>query len=114
MLVLPKHLFTVTDDGIAYLWNKVTGAEVWKQRLGGGFSASPILAGGHIFVSSESGLTWVLKPEETEVTVVAKNQLGTGHIATPAFSRNQIFLRTIDESSGGREERLICVQLTTK
>jgi outer membrane protein assembly factor BamB len=110
LLVLTNHLFTVTDDGIAYLWKKETGEEVWKQRLGGQFSASPILANGHIYASSETGTTWVLKPTDVEVDVISKNQLGTGHMSTPAFSGKQIFLRVIDETSGEHRERLVCVQ----
>ena len=110
MLVLNAHLFTVTDDSIGYMWDKNTGEEIWKQRLSGGFSASPILANGHIYVSSEAGTTWVFKPKADGVELVSKNQLGTGHMATPAFSGNQIFLRTIDESGASRREWLICIE----
>ena len=110
MLVLNAHLFTVTDDSIGYMWDKNTGEEIWKQRLSGGFSASPILANGHIYVSSEAGTTWVFKPKADGVELVSKNQLGTGHMATPAFSGNQIFLRTIDESGTSRREWLICIE----
>lgn len=109
MLVLPKHLFTVTDDSIGYMWDKQTGKEIWKQRLSGGFSASPILANGHIYVCSEAGTTWVFKSQADGVELVSKNQLGTGHMATPAFSGNQIFLRAIDESGPQRKELLVCV-----
>ena len=110
MLVLNAHLFTVTDDSIGYMWDKNTGEEIWKQRLSGGFSASPILANGHIYVSSEAGTTWVFKPKADGVELVSKNQLGTGHMATPAFSGNQIFLRRIDESGASRREWLICIE----
>ncbi len=108
--MLKDHLFTVTDDGIAYLWKKETGEEIWKQRLGGKFSASPILANGHIYASSETGTTWVLKPTGAGMDVISKNQLGTGHMSTPAFSGTQVFLRVIDETSGEHRERLVCVE----
>ena len=108
--MLKDHLFTVTDDSIGYMWDKKTGDEIWKQRLSGGFSASPILANGHIYVCSEAGTTWVFKPKEDGVELVSKNQLGTGHMATPAFSGSQVFLRVIDESGAARKEWLVCVQ----
>ena len=110
MLVLKTHLFTVTDDSIGYMWNKKTGEEIWKQRLSGGFSASPILANGHIYVSSETGTTWVFKPKDDGVELISKNQLGTGHMATPAFSGKQVFLRAIDESGAVRKEWLVCIE----
>ena len=91
------------------MWDKQTGKEIWKQRLSGGFSASPILANGHIYVCSEAGTTWVFKSQADGVELVSKNQLGTGHMATPAFSGNQIFLRAIDESGPQRKELLVCV-----
>ena len=50
-----------------------------------------------------------LQTREDGVELISKNQLGTGHMATPAFSGKQVFLRVIDESGAVRKEWLVCV-----
>ncbi len=42
-------------------WEAATGKEMWKKRLGGNYSASPVLVGDLMFATSESGETHVLK-----------------------------------------------------
>jgi len=45
-LVVGDELYVVTDGGIATCLDARTGAIVWQHRLGGTYSASPVLAGG--------------------------------------------------------------------
>ena len=47
------------DDGFAACWRCDTGKEVWKERLGGTFSASPVLVGDAIYATNEAGKTFV-------------------------------------------------------
>ena len=53
--------YAFTDNGIAYCWNAKTGKEMWKQRLAGPVSSSPVLAGGHIYQANEKGTCYVFK-----------------------------------------------------
>ncbi len=55
------HLFGVLDAGIAMCWKCDSGEEVWKGRLGGTFSASPVLVGDHLFATNEAGRTFIFK-----------------------------------------------------
>ena len=48
-LLVEGELYMISDQGIATCLDALTGAELWKQRLGGNFSASPILAQGRIY-----------------------------------------------------------------
>ena len=48
MIVKDGFLYAVTDAGIAICWNSATGEQMWKDRLGGTFSASPTLVGENI------------------------------------------------------------------
>jgi len=99
-------LYGVNDNGIAFCFEAETGQEIWKKRLGGGMSASPIVAGGHIYIPNESGETFVLQTGRT-FAQVAKNGLDDGGYASPVICGGEIFLRTnhflycIREGAGG-------------
>ena len=71
----------------------MTGKVVWSERLGGHYSASPLAAGGRIYLFSEEGKTTVLAAGR-EFKKLAENQLGDGFMASPAVSGNALFLRS--------------------
>ena len=53
-----------------------TGEELWKERLGGIFTASPIASGGRVFVPNDDGVMFVIQPD-TKLNIVAKNRLNS-------------------------------------
>jgi outer membrane protein assembly factor BamB len=81
------------DLGVMICCEAETGDQVWRQRLGSNITASPILAGDHLFVCLEDGRTLVLKTGRV-FDRVSENRLEEGLYATPAISRGRIFLRT--------------------
>lgn len=103
------HLFGVLDAGIAACWNFETGAELWKNRLGGGFSASPVLVGERIYAINESGRTFVFRANPAAFELLAENQLGNEAFATPTICGSRIYLRVADKTGGQRQETLYCV-----
>jgi outer membrane protein assembly factor BamB len=109
MLVHNGYLYAVQDDGIVFCWNAETGHEAWKKRLTGDVSASPILAGDHIYVVNERGKLFVFQANPQKFQLVAENQLGDEAFATPAICGGQIFIRVADHSTGTRQERLYCI-----
>ena len=54
--------------------------------------ASPVAAGGHVYVTGRSGTTVVLKDGE-KFEVVATNTVGEGVDATPAPVDGELFIR---------------------
>ncbi len=86
-----------------------TGKEMWKTRLGGPVSASPVLAGGNIYYSDERGSTYVFKATPDKFTPVSTNRVGSESFATPTIVDNQIFLRHADNVRGKRQEMLFCI-----
>ena len=86
-------LFMVDDTGVASCLDAKTGAEAWRERLSGGYSASPIFAAGRIYFFSEAGHVTVLEPSRT-FTKLAENKFEAGFMASPAISGNALFLRT--------------------
>ena len=103
------YLVALTDKGIAFCWRVSDGKEMWKQRLRGPVSASPILAGGHIYWANESGTMYVFEANPEAFTLIAENRIGSESMASPAVSRNQMFLRVATGSAATRTEQLYCI-----
>jgi outer membrane protein assembly factor BamB len=109
MLVHDGYLYAVQDAGTAVCWKCDTGKEVWKGRLGGTFSSSPVLVGENIYVTNEAGQTFVFKATPDGLNVIAKNQLGEEVLATPAICGGRIYMRVANHDGGKRQEMLYCV-----
>jgi outer membrane protein assembly factor BamB len=92
-LVVDDLLFMTTEAGIFSCLEAATGKLVWRQRLGGHYSASPVYADGHIYFSSEDG-DYPVVAATREYTLLATNQLEAGSMASPAIAGKAIFLRT--------------------
>ncbi len=109
MLVRDGHLYAVMDEGVAMCWKSETGAEVWKGRLGGTFTASPVMVGEHILATNETGRTYIFKATPKEFELESENQLGGETFATPTVCGGRIYLRVAVKANGGRQEKLVCV-----
>jgi outer membrane protein assembly factor BamB len=90
-----KYFYVVNDRGIVWCLDAKTGREVYAQRRlrPGTYSASPVLADGKLYATSEDGMTSVVKAGP-QFEVLAENDLGEYSLSSPAVSEGQIFLRT--------------------
>ncbi len=86
-------IYVMADTGVATCLRAEDGSEVWKKRIGGDYSASPLLSGGHIYFGSHDGKVTVIKPG-TEGEVVAENQVEGRIMASPAAMEDALVLRT--------------------
>jgi outer membrane protein assembly factor BamB len=93
MLVLGDELYFVSDAGIATCADAKTGEVHWSERLGGGFSASPVAAEGRVYFQNETGSTFVLKAGKT-FEQIAKNDIGDATLASIAVADGTIYLRS--------------------
>jgi outer membrane protein assembly factor BamB len=109
LLLYKGHLYGVQDAGLAVCWKCDTGAEVWKDRVGGTFSSSPVLVGEHIYATNEAGRTFIFKAGSEGLEVVAENQLGEDVLATPAICGGRIYARVAHRERGERREMLYCL-----
>lgn len=109
LLVVDDFLYAVSDDGIATCWNAADGTERWKLRLGGSFSASPIVCNGQIYVSDLSGQTYVFNASPSSYQQNAVNRLGDDCYASPAVQNSRLYLRVGVDSGGSRQEQLVCL-----
>jgi outer membrane protein assembly factor BamB len=98
-LLVGDLLYFVDDGGWASCVDAKTGAEVWRQRLKGNFSAAPLYGDGKVYFSGEDGTTTVVAAGR-EFKVLAENQLdasagGPGGLrATIAVSGKALFVRS--------------------
>lgn len=108
MLAYDGYLYALTDNGVIFCWRGADGQEMWKQRLAGPVSASPVLAGGHIYWANELGTLYVFRPNPERFELVAENQIGNDSFASPAICGGQIFLRVAQRTDDARQEWLYC------
>lgn len=93
LLLVDDVIYMNNDGGIVTALDAKTGAEIWAERIGGNYSASPIFANGHAYFFSEEGKATVIKPGRT-FNKVAENKLASGFMASPAVTDNALILRT--------------------
>jgi outer membrane protein assembly factor BamB len=89
------RIYMIRNGGILTSVNALTGKVVYDQRLEGSgqYSASPVIANGHLFLVSNQGLVTVVKAADT-FELVSQHALGEPAFVTPAFDATTIYLRT--------------------
>ncbi|HXX94931.1 MAG TPA: PQQ-binding-like beta-propeller repeat protein [Planctomycetota bacterium] len=109
LLVREGYLYGVLDAGVAVCWACDTGREMWKARLGGTFSASPVRVGDTVYATNEAGLTFVFRARPDQYTPLGSSQLGSEVLATPAIGGGRLYMRVAEKSGGRRQEWLYCL-----
>ena len=92
-VLVGAEFYTVSDGGVASCLDVRTGTEIWKERLGGEFSASLLYAGGRVYFFNREGLTTVIDPGR-KFRKVAENSLDDGCMASAAALGNALIVRT--------------------
>ncbi len=87
-------LYVVQDNGVAHAVDMASGQTVYTdQRLEPGtYSASPILADGKIYATSEDGVTTVYRAGR-EFEILATNSLPGYTLSTPSVSHGHFYIR---------------------
>ena len=94
-IAIGEHLYVPLDKGTLNCYEARTGKAVYeKQKLGARntITASPIADDGKIYVQTEGGECYVVKPGP-EFEILAVNKLDEVFCASPAVSAGKIFLR---------------------
>ena len=109
MLAREGYLYAVMDAGMAVCWKCDNGKEMWKARIDGTFSASPVLVGDHLFATNEAGRTYVFRATPEKFGLIAQNDLPGEVLATPTICGSRIYMRVAVQSQGKRQEMLYCI-----
>jgi outer membrane protein assembly factor BamB len=83
----------VNDKGIATCLDAKTGRPIWRERLDGDFTASPVSDGRLIAFANESGKTFVIEAAD-QFKLVSVNKLDAGCLASSALVEDSLILRT--------------------
>ena len=108
MLIHDGYVYAVTDQGIAFCWNLESGKELWKKRLSGPVSSSPVLVGDRIYVGNEKGQFFVFLANPDRYTELARTKLGSDAFPTPTFLDGRMYARVGIRSGQVRREILFC------
>ena len=97
-IIYGEHLYCCSNSGILTCYDAKTGEQIYKERMTGengglAFTASPLAADGHLFLTAEDGQVVVVKAG-ADFELVRINQLNQSILATPAISEGTIFFRT--------------------
>lgn len=86
-------LYSWMDNGTLVCLDGKTGAEHYRERLGGDCNSSPIASDGRIYVSDNDGKTYAVQAGK-EFKLLATNALADRITASPAISGNELIYRT--------------------
>lgn len=94
-LIYQRIAYVIGNDGIFDAYELETGREIYRERIphqGSGFSASPVVAGGRIVLSSEDGDMFVVTAGRS-FAVASRNPMGEPLMATPALAGGIMYVR---------------------
>jgi outer membrane protein assembly factor BamB len=88
-------VYIMADNGIVTCLDASTGAVIYeggRPPVPSVFMSSPVAYGGHLFMTSEEGDTFVIKAGRTH-EVVRTNSLGEPVYASPALAAGTVYIR---------------------
>lgn len=93
LLLIDSLLYLGTDRGIVTCLDAADGEEVWTERIGGNYVASPLHAGDNLYFFSTQGKTTVMKAGRNP-KIGGTNELDAGCMASPAMLGSSLILRS--------------------
>lgn len=92
-----KNLYILTDGGIMWSLEPSSGKVVWgpERVKPAAFSASPVVAGGRVYVTDENGSTTVVAAGP-EFEILARNEVEEYTLSSLAVADGRIYLRTAE------------------
>ncbi len=92
-----ERVYQVDNSANLAAFDLNTGQPLWRLTLGTVQKASPVLADGKLYVGTESGKFFILRPTATGCEILDQKQLGTEQqpeviIASVAVSNGRIYL----------------------
>ncbi len=96
-----ERIYSVDNSAILAGFDLKTGARVWEKSLGTLQKGSPLLADGKLYVGTENGRFYILKPSATGVEVLDEDWLGSQQqpesiVASPIAADGRIYVASMD------------------
>lgn len=94
-IIVGDNIYIINRAGVLNAAKKDTGERLWRLRLEGPFSGSPVSSNGHIYVASErKGVFQSIDINGKEGILRGSIELGETILGTPAIANNSIFIRS--------------------
>ena len=94
-IIVDDKIFVINRAGVLNAAKADTGERLWRLRLEGPFSGSPVACGGHIYIASErKGLLQSVDLSGQEGKVTGKIELGETVLGTPAIANDSLYVRS--------------------
>jgi outer membrane protein assembly factor BamB len=98
-----QRLYLVDNGGVLFAFDLKDGRQLWRKNLGTIQKSSPVLADGKLYVGTENGKLYILKPRADGVDVLDEDVLPNGAdgkpqaiVASPAVARGRVYLASMD------------------
>jgi outer membrane protein assembly factor BamB len=96
-----ERVYQVDNGANLAAFEAASGRRLWTFNLGTIQKASPVLADGKLYVGSENGRFWILRPGPDKPVVLDEDQLGTEQtpeaiVASAAVADGRVYLATTD------------------
>ena len=98
-----QRIYIVDNGGVLMAFDVKDGRQLWRKNLGTIQKSSPVLADGKLYVGTENGKLYILKPRADGVDVLDEDEMPQGPdgkpssiIASPAVARGRIYLASMD------------------
>lgn len=92
-----ERLYHVDNGAVLAAFDRKTGTKLWDKNLGTLQKGSPVLADGKLYVGTENGKFYILRPRGDGVDVLDEDWLGSREnpepiIASPAVANGRVYV----------------------
>jgi outer membrane protein assembly factor BamB len=98
-----QRIYVADNGGVLFAFDVKDGKQLWRKNLGTIQKSSPVLADGKLYVGTENGKFYILKPRADGVDVLDEDEMPPGSdgkpsaiIASPAVARGRIYIASMD------------------
>lgn len=98
-----ERIYAVDNGGVLLAFDLKDGRQLWRKNLGTIQKSSPVLADGKLYIGTENGKLYILKPRADGVDVLDEDEMPPGIdgkpspiIASPAVARGRVYIASMD------------------
>ena len=89
-----SEIYLISDKGVLSCIDINSGDINWTKRLGGNYSASPLIAEGRMYFCSQEGNTTVVRPNANKYEELAESELDGQLMASPVALDGALLIRS--------------------
>lgn len=102
------RIYVVDNGSNLFAFDALGGKQLWKQNLGSIQKASPVIADGKIYVGTESGKFWIVRPHRDRAEILSEVEMPISNqglaservpepiLASAAVARGRVYFASSD------------------